>query len=169
MSEDALKDRAIALEAREEFAKSSDTRPVDENAVIARLQQSRSLFTVTETGKLVGLGGLNIADELRFLKTAEPQLFVEITAEKAETPDDERQRYGGFLKADFDALPKWRQAAIIDAMNGPAKANWQKGKAEIPPYCGSTPEAVAKLTPEQKLALANEAAFKALGYPGSGQ
>lgn len=75
------------------------------------------------------------------------------------TEADDRAKYDGLTKAEFDKLSSWDRAAIESKVQGPPQnESWRKRVAPVPMRPGDE-----KLSPEEKLARANEATFRQMG------
>ncbi|WP_457798918.1 hypothetical protein [Methylocystis sp. S23] len=85
-----------------------------------------------------------------------------------QAPVDDRAKYDGLTKADYDALPYHKKAEIRDKVDGPARAKWMDRVKQggLPP--GMTADTFAKLSPEEKIAAANEATRVANGWATGG-
>lgn len=75
------------------------------------------------------------------------------------TEADERAKYDGLTKAEFDGLSAWDRAAIESKVQGPLKnESWRKQVAPVPMQPGDE-----KLSAEEKIAKANEVTFRRMG------
>lgn len=82
------------------------------------------------------------------------------TESKVAKADDDRAKYGGYTETDFKALPFHKQSAILEEVAGKPQVveSWRKNVQPRPMQPGDE-----KLSPEEKIARANEATFRQIG------
>jgi len=157
---------AIKVAARTLLKNNAGLRAADdasENEIVEKLENMADVADVTETGEIKFFGLENLADTVARLKdnVASSHLFAggvgaSAPSDSLPTLDQQRAKLGGYTQAEFDKLLPERRWAISEEGKTPPTFT-ARGNAPTASVaeCGGA-EAVAKMTPEQKLAVAND-------------
>lgn len=139
------------------------------HAIVKALLRFQSYYHLGEDGLIKTLGGTTIADEVDTLRRLEPELFAD-EAPKGDPSAEERKYPGGRALAEVQAIknPEERLALLAEGEGKSSVIGNESWRKPVPKNAGLSPEAFAKLSPEEKLRVANEAAAKAQGWDYSG-
>jgi hypothetical protein len=155
--------RAIRLAIRETVADNPSLRPCSPgalDALVARYVAS-SIVVTNEAGDVTGVGGLSLADELELLRDSpSTAALFEAQREARTTPakDSARKYPGDRTLGEVQQIrdPVLRLQILAEGDGPPPPKN---ARVVTPAHAGLDPAAVAKMTPLEKMSVANDATF----------